>query len=207
MASQVNQALQSPFNVSVLQVVVAIGLVQLIFRSALTDLVAQRLTEMTNDAYGAVRRAIYDFPVIALASGVTFVAHHLGTQHLPSLSLSTQPEITGTLKVTAFVAGVFALNAALTAYLMRVTAFGTDDILAFKNEKYRIRATIVHNLFPVAAGTAVAYYTGFPVKLVPSALYTAGLVAGVKLLGKGFEWVLAQERVKQVVDKVYALTT
>jgi hypothetical protein len=204
MASQVNQALQSPFNVSVLQVVVAIGLVQLIFRSPLTDVVALKLNEMIDQACGALRRTIKDSSVIALASVVTFVAHQLATKNFPALSLSSQPGTTGSLKVAAFVAGVFALNATLSAYLKRVTHEGEGG--RHETDKKKIRSTIVRNLFPVAVGTAAAYYTGFPVKLVPSAIYTAGLIAGVKLLGKGFEWTLANARVKAVVDKAYEYT-
>jgi len=177
---------------------VGIVALSLLLREPITKIVGKRLDEMVDAVYEAGSNAIVDFPVIALVSGLTYVAHQWAA-HTPALLLSTDAE--GSLKVAAFVGGVFALKSALTPLLEKVTKCNVieevinssiesaDKLRAAEQvpSQILIRNTVILNLFPLALGAAYAYYASVPIKLAQSALYTAALIGIVKLLGKGIE--------------------
>jgi hypothetical protein len=138
---------------------------------------------LNNEIHTAAKNVIIDSPVIALAGSLTFLVHHFTTQRYPLLSLSPLEGIDGSIKVTAFVTGIFTLKSALSAYIEYVISCKKP-----KDDPMIIRGAVIHNFLPLALGTVAAYYASFPIKLAQSALYTAGLIGVVKLLGKGYEY-------------------
>jgi hypothetical protein len=184
---------------SAFQVVTILAISQVLNKTSLSDSIARRLEEMFDKIYGGIRNAIYDSPTIAIAGGITYLAHQLVIRTIPSLSLAIQAGTEGSLKVAAFVGGVFTLRAALSTYLERATS--SREVV---HESELIRRAVVYNFFPLAVGAAAIYYASIPIKLNQTALYTAGLIGVMKLLGKGFEYVLAQEKVKVAVQAMYS---
>jgi hypothetical protein len=179
------QMLQSPYAVPVLQIVAGFAVLQIFTgkKSPFAEFAATKLSELTGELLDASKKMLYDFPVIAISAGLTYIVQEFATHRLPFLSLSMQG--TSPLKVAACIAGILALRSASSIYLERVIDSREED-----KEDKNVRTTrqaVIRNVVPIAAGCVAAYYAGVPVKLAQTALFTLALIPVVKLLGKGFE--------------------
>lgn len=202
----------SNLNISPWQFVGVVVLAQVLANCCRAEnAIGTRLGYLIDDLSTGVKKTIYDFPVIALTGGFTYIIH----QYIPSsashLSLSTLGGAEGSLKVATFVSGVFALKAALSSYfethVTRKQVRNIPDgalIDQAKNQSDLIRDGIIYNLFPLAMASVGAYYASIPLKLVQCALYTASLIGVVKLLGKGYEHFLANEKVSVIFQEWYS---
>ncbi len=208
------QPVQFSVNFSAWHITAGMVALNLLLRKPITELIGKHLDQMVDAVYEAGNNVILDFPVIALASGLTYYAHQL-IATAPAFLLSTDAE--GSLKVAAFVGGVFALKSALTPLLEKVTKCNVIEEVINSSiesaEKLKaaeqvpsqtlIRNTVILNLFPLALGAAYAYYAAVPIKLAQSALYTAALIGVVKLSGKGIESLDKMSQIGSTIQHWY----
>lgn len=194
------QALQSPYAAPVLQIAAAVAILQIVSGGHIPLFVATRLGEIKDECLDAAKKMIYDSPVIAISTGLTYLVQEFVAPKIPFLSLS-MPGCTP-LKTTLVVAGILAARSALSSYLERVI----ND----KGEKTKdnivnnLRNAVIRNVVPVAAACTAAYYAEVPVKLTQTALFTTALIPVVKLLGKGLEQFVSLAEVKKAADTVFA---
>jgi hypothetical protein len=196
----VAQPVNISINISPLHIVAAVFISQILFKDKFMEVVGRRLNDIIDTAYAVGKNVVVEFPVTVLATGLTFGLHQL-TPYAPALVLSTE----GSMKVAAFVGGVFALKSALYPVLEKLTEHKKND----KKDEGITHATMIRNsvvlhFFPLALGAAYAFYAQVPVKLAQSALYTAALIPVVKLVGKGIDSFCEMEGVKERIEGWYA---
>lgn len=193
----------SNLNISPWQFLGVIVIAQVLLKTKTNGVAITRLGLLFDELNTGAKNVICDFPVIALTGGFTYIAHQLIPARAGHLLLSTLGGAEGSLKVAAFVSGVFALKAAFSTYFQTTL----DDKAKAKffliynrhprNEEDKtthadlIREGFIHNFLPLAIGCFAAYYASIPIRLTQCAIYTASLMGIVKLLGKGFEYFLA----------------
>jgi len=188
------QPLASQLTGPVLQLVAAIAISQILFKSPLTKFAGEKLGELSASLIEGSKNVIYDSPVIAVSAGLTYFFQEFAVQRLPSLSLSA-PGGTS-MKVALCVAGVLILKSVLSTYLGSVAKREADND---QDEDVReTRNILIRNIVPIAAGCAAAYYTGVPVNLVRTTIFTVALIPTVKILGKVFESCVQNETINHL---------
>jgi hypothetical protein len=218
----------SPYAVPVLQIVAGVAVLQIMNgTNPLTSFVAKKITEISEEFLEAAKKVIFDSPVIAISTGLTYLVQEFVPPQIPSLSLA-MPGCTS-LKTAMYVAGILAIRSALSLYLERVAnktvlidlgLFSTEPNKVIKSIQKTVentiqkkesennqivenlRQTVIRNAVPIAAACTAAYYAEVPMRLAQTALYTAALIPVVKLLGKGLESFLSLEHVKTTAEKV-----
>ncbi len=220
------QALQSPYVVPVLQIVAGVAALQIMNgTNPLTSFVAKKITETSEEFLEAAKKVIYDSPVIAISTGLTYLVQEFATHKIPSLSLS-MPGSTS-LKTAMYVAGILVVRSALSLYLERTinraVLIDLNNIIKKPQKALKhlqemadnvgkegkdnqivgyFRNAVIRNAVPIAAACTAAYYAEIPVKLTQTALYSAALIPVVKLLGKGLNNLMSMEHVKNTAEKV-----
>lgn len=230
MAAPVNQY-GNPFNMPVLQSMAALTIMLALYKTPLTDMISLRLNMLIDETTKALRKSIYDFPVICLSAGIGFVANQTVSKFAPEFSLSSTPGFEGSLKVAQFVGAAFLTKSALSPFIRYVILenrqvdnqdqlenrqAGNKDKdkdalaalakrLTLNSHKTRIQHTAVRFLFPLAISTLAARIYGLEVKTVPGALFTASLFGAMNFLGHVFRNTIANPQVKKIIDRLYGV--
>ena len=210
------------FNIPLWQLAGVAVLTQVLIKSNRDDVIGGRLASLIDGLHTGLKHVIWDSPVIAFTGALTYFAHQIIPPHNLNLSLTSLPGAEGSLKVAAFVCGVFALKSALTSYFydsywwsietrlthsLRLTPSAMTGEVKPNHKKIKedetigdiLREGIINHFIPLALATFGAYYASIPLKLAQTALYIAGLMGLVKLLGKGTELILADEKISRAI--------
>lgn len=185
-------------NISPLHLAGAVIVSTLIYQGIFTE----RLRHFIDELYTGAKNVLYDFPMVSLTGGFTYMAHQLILTHAPHLSLSTETTAEGSLKVAAFVAAYFALRAALSTFFQD-TVFKRQEATPSGNLKTKdgtgadvmLRHPIINNFVPLAACLMGAYYLAIPLKLTQTAIFTTTLLSMARLTGRGFRALLSDQNV------------
>lgn len=219
MAAPVNQS-GNFFNMPVLQSMAAVTVLLALYKTPLTDMISIRLNMLIDETTKALRKSVYDFPVICLSAGIGFVANQTISKFAHQFSLSSTPGFEGSLKVAQFVGVAFLMKSALSPFITYVILENRhvdskdkdeDAILSLAKkltpdtDETRIQHTAVRFLFPLAISTLAARIYGLEIKTVPGALFTASLFGVVHLLGRVYKKAMSDERVQPVINKVYGI--
>jgi len=135
----------------------------------------------------AVRDNLYtQSPVIILTAGTALAINHYAPQYYPSLAGSSDPSFAGSVNVAKFVGLAFLTEAAVAPLFSRI-----EEIVERETDgriRGKIHAKTIHYLNPLALTLIFAYKTGLNVKALHGTLYTVGIFALMKVLGKGYEY-------------------
>lgn len=197
------QLLQFPYVVPVLQIIAGVAVLQIITgeKSPLAMYASKKIAELSDELFIAGKNVIYDSPVIAISTALTYVVQEFATVRVPSLSLSMQGA--ASLKVAFYIAGILTLRSALSPYLQKVMDNREERARGPDENVRKMRHAFVSNIVPIAAGCAAAYYAEVPMKLARTALFTAALIPIVKLLGNGFESFIKVPIIDETFEKMH----
>jgi len=198
MTASVNQWGNSSLNMTVLQCLTAMAIMQMYCASPITVVVAEKLKVLADESIEALKKTIYDSPVICLSAGLGFLTNRV-MEHYFGSSVSSTPGFEGSLKVAQFVGAAFLAKSALSPFIKKVIQENRPEERRF----HKIQHTAIRYIFPLAITTLAARSYDPQVKAVPSVLFTLTLFGAVNLLGRLYKRAIAHEKVKESIDLIY----
>lgn len=150
----------------------------------LADILQRSLEPLLSACYNVYK----DSSVILLASGIALAVNYFGAPHYPVLAASSDTTLAGSVALAKLVGTTFLFKSALEPFVGQINYWNRETRQPqLTKTLWHQRATRYFN--PLSLALIVSYARGWNVKPLEGTLYSAGLFALMKLLGKGFDYV------------------
>jgi hypothetical protein len=150
----------------------------------LADILQRSLEPLLYACYNVYK----DSSVILLASGIALAVNYFGAPRYPVLAASSDTTLAGSVALAKLIGTTFLFKSALEPFVGQIVYWNRETRQPqLTKTLWHQRATRYFN--PLALALIVSYAQGWNVKPLEGTLYSAGLFALMKLLGKGFDYV------------------